>query len=57
MSNKSLSGSGSGVEGIPIGLTLTDSTRVQGQGLGTALVQFKVRVSIPRSPYSGLEDL
>ena len=38
VSNKSPSGSGSGVEGMPVGLTLTDSARVQGQGLGTALV-------------------
>ena len=48
---------GFGVWVMPVGLIPTDSTRVQGQGLGTALARFKVRVSIPRSPYSGLEDL
>ena len=48
---------GSGFWVMPVGLILTGSTRVQGQGLGSVLVRFKVRVSIPRSPYSGLENL
>ena len=39
VSNKSPSGSGSGVKGMPVGLTLLTQCRVQGQGLGTALVR------------------
>ena len=42
---------------MPIGLTLTgDSTRVQGSRFSPS-AGVKVRVSIPRSPYSGLENL
>ena len=39
MSNKSLSGSGSGLKGCLVGLTQLTQHRVLGQGLGTALAQ------------------
>ena len=48
MSNKCLSESGSGFVVMPVGLMLLTQCRVQGQSLGTALVQGKGEGVFPK---------
>ena len=45
------------VEGMPIGLILTDSTRVQSQGLGTALAQGQGEGVFPKKSLQWTREL